>query len=96
MKLQLVVVADDGQQVSVDEVIELNKDHERLEHLGLTLARAKASRSVKFRAHRRSKIPAAPIPPPTHILPRRVGPHPHALSRGPPRSLTPSAWPQAL
>ena len=41
-KLQLVVVADDDQQVSVDELVVLNKDHERLEHLGLTLAEAKA------------------------------------------------------
>jgi hypothetical protein len=41
-KLQLVVVADDDRQVSVDELIVLNKDHERLEHLGLTLAEAKA------------------------------------------------------
>jgi len=40
-KLQLVIVADD-EQVFVDDVVELNKDHERLEHLGLTLAEAKA------------------------------------------------------
>jgi len=39
-KLQLVVVADD-EQVSVDDIVVLNKDHERLEHLGLTLAEAK-------------------------------------------------------
>ena len=30
-KLQLVVVADDDQPVSVDELIVLNKDHERVE-----------------------------------------------------------------
>jgi hypothetical protein len=41
-KLQLVVVTDDGEQVSVDELVVLNKDHERLEQLGLTLAEAKA------------------------------------------------------
>jgi hypothetical protein len=40
-KLQLVVVADD-EQVSVDDIVVLNKDHERPEHLGLTLAEAKA------------------------------------------------------
>ena len=41
-KLQFVVVADDDQQVSVEDLVELDKDHERLEHLGLTLAQAKA------------------------------------------------------
>jgi hypothetical protein len=41
LKLQLVVVADD-EQVFVDDVVVLNKEHERLEHLGLTLAEAKA------------------------------------------------------
>lgn len=41
-KLQLVVLADNDEQVCVDEVVVLNKDHERLEHLGLTLAEAKA------------------------------------------------------
>jgi len=34
--LQLVVVADADEQVSVDEIVLLNKDHQRLEHLGLT------------------------------------------------------------
>jgi hypothetical protein len=42
VKLQLVVVTDDGEQVSVDELVVLNKDHERLEQVGLTLAEAKA------------------------------------------------------
>jgi hypothetical protein len=42
LKLQLVVVADDDQQVFVDDIVVLNKEHERLEHLGLTLAEAKA------------------------------------------------------
>ena len=41
-KLQLVVATDDDKQVSVDELVVLSKDHERLEHLGLTLAEAKA------------------------------------------------------
>jgi hypothetical protein len=41
-KLQLVVVADDDQQVSVDDLVVLTKEHERLEQLGLTLAEAKA------------------------------------------------------
>src|SRR5438128_4280294 len=41
-KLQLVVLADNDEQVSVDDLVVLNKEHERLEHLGLTLAEAKA------------------------------------------------------
>jgi hypothetical protein len=40
-KLQLVVVADDDQQASVDELVVFDKDYERLEQLGLTLAEAK-------------------------------------------------------
>src|SRR4051794_14574307 len=42
-KLQLVVVTDDGEQVSVDDLVALNKDHERLEQLGLTLAEAQGA-----------------------------------------------------
>src|ERR671926_811819 len=41
-KLQLVGVTDDDEQVSVDELVILTKDCERLEHLGLTLAAAEA------------------------------------------------------
>jgi hypothetical protein len=41
-KLQLVVITDDDQQVPVDELVVLGKDHERLEQVGLTLAEAKA------------------------------------------------------
>lgn len=41
-KLQLVGVTDNDEQVFVDELVVLNKDSERLEHLGLTLAEAKA------------------------------------------------------
>jgi hypothetical protein len=40
-KLQLVVVTDDEQQVCVDEIVLLNKEHERVEQLGLSLAEAK-------------------------------------------------------
>ena len=42
-KLQFVVDADDDQQVSVDELVVLDKDYERLEQLGLTLAEAESS-----------------------------------------------------
>jgi hypothetical protein len=41
-KLQLVVVTDGDQQVSVDELVVLNKEYERLEQVGLMLAEAKA------------------------------------------------------
>ena len=40
-KLQLVVVTDDEQQVCADEIVPLNKEHERVEQLGLSLAEAK-------------------------------------------------------
>jgi hypothetical protein len=40
IKLQLVVIADD-EEVCVDDVVVLDKQHERLEHLGLSLAEAK-------------------------------------------------------
>jgi hypothetical protein len=40
-KLQLVVVADDDQQASVDELVVLDKECERPEQLGLTLHEAK-------------------------------------------------------
>jgi hypothetical protein len=41
-KLQRVASADADQQVSVADRIVLTKDHDRLEHLGLTLGEAKA------------------------------------------------------
>jgi hypothetical protein len=40
-KVQLVAVADDDQQVSLEDLIVLDKEHERPEQLGLTLAEAK-------------------------------------------------------
>ena len=41
VKLQLVLCSDEGQEETVTEVITLNKNNQRLEHLGLTLAEAK-------------------------------------------------------
>src|SRR5262252_5671131 len=41
VKLQLVLCSDEGQEETVTEVITLNKNHQRIEHLGLTLAEAK-------------------------------------------------------
>lgn len=41
VKLQLVMCSDAGQEETVTDVITLDKDHQRIEHLGLTLAEAK-------------------------------------------------------
>ena len=41
VKLQLVLCSDDGQEETVTDLITLKKDHQRVEHLGLTLAEAK-------------------------------------------------------
>jgi len=41
VKLQLALCSDDGQEETVTDVIALNKNNERIEHLGLTLAEAK-------------------------------------------------------
>ena len=41
-KLQLVVATDDDKQVSVDELVVLSKDYERLEHLGCSATRGPA------------------------------------------------------
>jgi hypothetical protein len=41
LKVQLVVCADDGREEQVQEVATLDKDCQRIEHLGLTLAEAK-------------------------------------------------------
>jgi hypothetical protein len=41
VKLQLVLCSDEGQEETVTEVMTLDKNNQRLEHLGLTLAEAK-------------------------------------------------------
>ena len=41
VKLQLVMCDDDGQAITVTDVVTLKKDTTRLEHLGLTLTEAK-------------------------------------------------------
>jgi hypothetical protein len=41
VKLQLVLCNDEGQEETVTDVITLNKNHQRIEHLGLTLTEAK-------------------------------------------------------
>ena len=41
VKLQLVMCSDEGQEETVTDVITLDKNHQRIEQLGLTLAEAK-------------------------------------------------------
>src|SRR5499425_3923580 len=41
VKLQLVLCSDEGQEETVTDVITFNKNNQRIEHLGLTLAEAK-------------------------------------------------------
>ena len=41
VKLQLVMCNDQGDEETVTDVITLNKHHQRIEHLGLTLAESK-------------------------------------------------------
>jgi uncharacterized coiled-coil protein SlyX len=41
VKLQLVMCNDTGDEETVTDVITLNKNHQRIEHLGLTLAESK-------------------------------------------------------
>ncbi len=41
VKLQLVICHDEGHEETVTDVITLNKAHQRIEHLGLTLAESK-------------------------------------------------------
>jgi len=41
VKLQLVIYNDEGHEETVTDIIALNKNHQRIEHLGLTLAESK-------------------------------------------------------
>jgi hypothetical protein len=41
VKLQLVICHDDGQEETVTDIITLNKNNQRIEHLGLSLAESK-------------------------------------------------------
>src|SRR5256885_4320724 len=58
VKLQLVMCSDEGQEETVTDVITLNKNSQRIEHLGLTLAEAKQLLSTLQR----------------HLLQHQVGP----------------------
>src|SRR5207244_5666735 len=41
VKLQLVMCSDDGQEETITDLVTLQKDAQRIEHLGLTLREAK-------------------------------------------------------
>ena len=41
VKLQLVLCTDDDREATVTDIVTLQKDSQRIEHLGLTLAEAK-------------------------------------------------------
>jgi len=41
VKLQLVMCTDDGREETVTDIVTLQKDCQRIEHLGLTLVEAK-------------------------------------------------------
>ena len=41
VKLQLVLCNDEGEEETVTDVFILNKHHQRIEHLGLTLTESK-------------------------------------------------------
>ena len=46
VKLQLVMCNDKGDEETVTDIITLNKNHQRIEHLGLTLAESKELLSI--------------------------------------------------
>ena len=46
VKLQLVICNDEGQEETVTDVITLNKNQQRIKHLGLTLAESKQLLSI--------------------------------------------------
>ena len=41
VKLQLVMCSDDGHEETITDLVTLQKDSQRIEHLGLTLREAK-------------------------------------------------------
>jgi hypothetical protein len=67
VKLQLVMCNDEGDEETVTDVITLNKNNQRIEHLGLTLSEAKQllsttqrhlvwSKYTNMPSHRRSRF----------------------------------------
>jgi hypothetical protein len=58
VKLQLVICHDDGQEETVTDVITLNKNNQRIEHLGLSLAESKHLLGTLQRHLSSTKIPS--------------------------------------
>jgi hypothetical protein len=58
IKLQLVICHDDGHEETVTDVITLNKNNQRIEHLGLTLSEAKQLLSTIQRHLLRQQVDA--------------------------------------
>src|SRR5262245_35534349 len=62
VKLQLVMYNDKGDEETVTDVIILNKNHQRIEHLGLTLAESKQLLSTLQRHLLQASIMASATP----------------------------------
>ena len=58
VKLQLVICNDEGHEETVTDVITLNKNNQRIEHLGLTLSEAKQLLSTTQRHLLRQQVDA--------------------------------------
>src|SRR5437870_13874111 len=58
VKLQLVMCNDEGDEETVTDVITLNKNNQRIEHLGLTLSEAKKLLSTTQRHLLRQQVDA--------------------------------------
>jgi hypothetical protein len=58
VKLQLVLCNDEGDEETVTDVITLNKNNQRIEHLGLTLSEAKQLLSTTQRHLLRQQVDA--------------------------------------
>src|SRR5712691_4684107 len=58
VKLQLVICNDEGHEETVTDVITLNKNNQRIEHLGLTLLEAKQLLSTTQRHLLRQQVDA--------------------------------------
>ena len=68
VKLQLVMCSDAGQEETVTDVITLDKDNRRIEHLGLTLAEAQQLLSTCSNTCFNNKS----TPFSTHVPPARI------------------------
>jgi hypothetical protein len=58
VKLQLVMCNDEGEEETVTDVITLNKNNQRIAHLGLTLSEAKQLLSTTQRHLLRQQVDA--------------------------------------